>query len=145
MLYNISSLEDEKAKIKSQVDEILPRVSELDVRLKSNKEQAERIGFFRSIEKQQIRFADVLVELSRNVPGGVMLEEISVDPSSEAMSLRGLAFEINQSAEKNLSKLVKNLSSSSLIGNVELVNAGLGLEYSPKNFKYEIKSRIKKR
>ena len=131
-------------RIDQRLKEIKPQLEGLTTRLKTAEEVATRTGFFRAIEGAELKMPWILVELSKSIPNEVMLDDIGISATNESISIRGFAFKKNLSAEQNLSKFVERLSSSDMFSDVELVQAGLGLEYSPKNFKFEITAKVKR-
>lgn len=141
---NIYFMQSEKDRLDNELKRITPMVEGLETRLKSEKEIAARTGFFMTIARDHVRVPLVMIDMSKNIPSEVILEEFTVGATAESFSVKGLAFKKNFDAEQNLSMFVKNLSASKLFNNVELVKAGLGLEYSPKNFIFEIKGKLKK-
>jgi len=142
---NIYLLNEEKTKLKKTLAELQPKIARMEELAKSAKEAEGRKGLLLSVAADRIRISSVLSNLSLNVPPVVMLKELSFSPSSEALTIKGLSFEKEQKAEKGLSKFISSLSLSDFFDDVELVQAGQGLDYTPKNFKFELKAEIKKR
>lgn len=145
LMANVYFLEQQKAEVSAQFKELEPIVKNLESLVESVKEEEGRQGVFLYANEQKAKISDVLSGLSYATPGTIMLQEIEYSPSSEAFSLKGMAFEKDQSAEKSLAKLVSSLVSSDMFKNVELQQAGLGLDYTPKNFKFHIKTEIKQK
>ncbi|NQU16835.1 MAG: type IV pilus assembly protein PilM [Candidatus Saganbacteria bacterium] len=145
LMLNTQMYANKKAGLKKELATVEPRVKQLEALVKTHREAEGLRTVFSSALTKRVSISQMLAELSSVVPSSVLLEQIDYSPSSEAVSLKGLAFEQGGAAEKVLSKLVNNLASSPLFKEVELKQAGLGLEYSPKNFKFEIKTEIKKK
>ncbi len=145
LLYaNIYFLENKKAELNKELSIIEPKIKRLDALAKSVADERGRSGVFSSLAAARIKVSHILVELGEATPNSVMLDTVSFTPTSEAIMVSGNSFLRGKTAEKNLSQFVNNLSDSPLFENVQLDNAGLGLDYSPKNFKFNVNMEIKK-
>ena len=139
------TMRNELSGVKSKLAEIKPQMIKLEELERVLNEEQGRRGVFRMIELNRIKISEVLENISLNMPGSVMMNQIVVVESERAAHLKGTAFKMGDTAENIMSRFVYNLSKSPAFDNVELVQAVKNGGYLIPAYDFEIVGSLKKK
>jgi hypothetical protein len=145
MTWQSMSMQSEMTEINTKLDQIKPQLVRLEQLELALKAEEGRRGVFKLIELNRIRIAQVLEEISLNIPDSVLMNQITVNEAARQVHLKGTVFDRGNTAENILSNFVYKFSQIEEIEKVELIQATKHDGYIFEALDFEIVATVKKK
>ena len=143
--YIVGAINSEDLNVKNKINELRPRVIQLEEFEKAMEAEEGRRGVFKSIEISRVEINKILEDISANIPSTVLLNSVRFIESTKGIRIKGTVFSKGDSAENILAKFIYDLSKAPSFQKVELVEAVKNSEFMYDSFNFEINCEVKKK
>ncbi|MBU0502665.1 MAG: type IV pilus assembly protein PilM, partial [Candidatus Margulisbacteria bacterium] len=135
--YQINGLQQNSQGIQKKINDYKPRVAVLENMQKEASVQVRRSLTAKTLGGQKTNLPQIFKEMSRLIPRTVFVRTLDVKAGD--LSISGVAFEEDETAELNLAKFIQILSKSAYFKDLTLIEANRDESYVEGAFNFELK------